>query len=354
MLPDHFSRTAQADCPLRLWGPGRPRALGRVEVTGIPGGDYYRESGPWTYWYRSGQKMMEGEFRGGVRVGEWSYWYDNGIREKKGSFDEFGRRNGLWKFWYKNGLDWKEGWYGAGVENGPWIYRYNDPGGQKRREGAYVRGKQDGPWTYWYENGRRAQEGAYQDGLENGPWRLWYEDGQLKCEGNFAAGLEDGEWLYQEPKEDDETGEFREWTYYFRLSSLAGKERNVRTPAEALVGHWISEKAISSFEESRVAGKDLQHVYFTNAGRFREVMTGRLYDAGYTVEDEDPEARTIRVLIINEAGRGAVFFGRFTEGYEGLAGRYYLVDLLRGSRGRLDNYFMLFYAGEEEGPSPEE
>ncbi|MFH1037649.1 MAG: hypothetical protein V1789_03135 [PVC group bacterium] len=348
----HFCRPAAADCPLRLWGLGRPRALGRVEVTGKPGDDYYREVGPWAYWYRNGRKMMEGEFRDGDRVGEWSYWYNNGIREKKGSFDEYGRRTGFWKFWYKNGLDWKEGWYEAGVENGPWTYRYDDRDGQNRQEGRYARGKPDGPWTYWYENGRKRREGEYRNGWENGRWRSWYEDGRLKCEGDFADGLETGEWTYREPVDEDEGGELREWSYYFRTDVVPGKERAVQTPAAALVGHWISENTISSFEGSRSRGKNLQHIYFTGEGRFKEVMGGKLYDAGYTVEDEDPAARTIRVLIIDANGRGAVFFGRFTENYGGLAGRYYLVELLRGSRGKLDNYFMLFYAGKETGPSP--
>ncbi|MDP8215468.1 MAG: toxin-antitoxin system YwqK family antitoxin [Candidatus Euphemobacter frigidus] len=343
-------RPAAASCPLQLWSNGKYRQKGRVEVTGKPGREYYMQVGPWTYWYKNGQKRKEGVFKEGTPVGEWSFWYKNGVRMKKGAYNNDGREDGPWKYWYENGLDNQEGDYHAGRPTGHWIYRYNQVDGRKRREGKYINGLETGHWIYWYKDGKKQKEGAYINGLEDGPWTFWYEDGRKKCEGSFKASLEEGEWTYWERSGEGKEKKEWEWTYSYREVMPSEEERKAESLSSALVGHWISEKVLSTFKRSQTLPEDSHHLYFRPAGGFTEVMDGEIIDIAYTVEDEDPPDRLIRVRFTSYEGRGAVLSGKFSEDYRKLAGLYYLVDFLRGSREKANSYFIMRYAGNETGP----
>jgi hypothetical protein len=63
-----------------------------------------------------------------------------------------------------------------------------------------------------------------------------------------------------------------------------------------------------------------------------------------------PEKRTIKLRITRADGKGAILFAIFSQDYRKLAGMYYLVDFLRGSRGATTNYFYADYAGNDPGP----
>ena len=80
--------SVNASPPLKLWSPGKYRQKGRVEVTGEPGKDYYMQVGPWTYWYKNGQKAEEGEFRNGKHQGKWTTWHDNGQKMSEVEFSD--------------------------------------------------------------------------------------------------------------------------------------------------------------------------------------------------------------------------------------------------------------------------
>ncbi len=336
--------------PLRLWEPGKYRAQGRVEVTGRPGRDYYVEDGPWTYWYKNGRKEKEGSFIRGVKTGPWIYWYDDGTRMKEGSFDDQGREEGLWKYWYPTGRPRMEGTFQAGLPDGPWTFWFDQTGPALKMEGNFRGGKEEGFWSYRYADGRKEKEGSYREGLKDGAWTSWYPEGLRKSSGNFRGGLEEGEWIFREKCAEDGEEKIREWRYHFQEAIPYPGEREVEDFSRALIGHWFTEKSINTMDKAHRLPLDPNHFFIRADGEAVEMKDGLLLVADWVIEEEDPVERTVKVRFTLDNGRGAVIFGRFTQNYRELAGRYYLVDFLRGSRGKLVSPFRLIYAGTETGP----
>jgi len=351
MIP--AAKPVSASCPIKLWSPGQPRQVGPVEVTGLPGRDYYRQVGFWTYWHRNGQIWKEGSFTEGTESGLWKYWYNNGIRKKEGSYNDEGNKVGPWKYWYENGLEDKEGSYKDNLPDGHWIFYYNQVKDPLRQEGYYTEGKEDGFWVYRYASGLNQKEGSYINGLEDGFWRYWYEDGEIKSEGPYSKGVESGEWTYRDRTGEGEDQQVKEWKYSYTETSPSDKPRKIESLSQALVGHWLTEKTLANFRRSQLEPEDLHHMYISNQGRLLEVLAGGFLESTYTVEKENPEKRTIQFRLTRADGKGAVIFAIFSEDYLKLAGMYYLVDFLRGSRGRTTNYFFTQYAGTDPGPAVE-
>lgn len=307
---------------LRLWGPGETyRERGEAEITGRPGREFYRRVGEWTFWYRNGNKKQEGTFSGETKIGAWDYWYESGGKQAEGGYDEAGRQEGPWQWWNEDG--------------------------QPARKGAYRGGKETGPWTFWFEAGGKEREGAYREGNKEGTWIFWYPDGELRCQGDFRQGLETGVWTYREKIGE----EYVAWTYDYGKIIAAEIERDASSPAQALIGHWITEKDLSGFRERQQEQRQLDHIYFDPDGIFTQVRDGFLQYSEYALEEQNPEKRTFKLRLSDEEGKGAVLFGLFSRDYRRMVGRYYLVDFLRGSRGKLTNYFEATYAGGEAGPN---
>ena len=345
--------SVSASCPIKLWSKGKYRQVGPVEVTGIPGRDYYMQVGPWTYWYSNGQMRKKGTFTEGTETGWWEYRYDNGIRKKQGAYNEAGKQVGPWKYWYENGLKEKEGTYKDGRPDGHWVFHYHQVKNSLQEEGNFIKGREDGFWVYRYENGRKKKEGSYIKGLETGPWKYWYEEGEIKSEGCYSNGLETGEWAYRDRTGEGEDRKVKEWSYSYTEISPSKKPRKIVGPSRALNGHWLSQKALANFKRSQTEPEDFHHLYLGNEGKFLEVLYGGFLEGIYTIEDEDPVKRTIQFRITRADGKGAVLFAIFSEDYRKLAGMYYLVNFLRGSRGRTTNYFLMNYAGTDPGPEVE-
>lgn len=343
-------RPAGASPPIKLWSNGKNRQVGEVKVTGIPGRDYYRQVGEWTYWYRNGQIRKKGTFTEGTETGSWKYWYDNGVRKKEGNYNDRGERVGPWRYWYKNGLEDEEGTYQNGLPDGHWVFRFNQVENSLQKEGDFIKGREDGFWVYRYKTGRTKKEGSYIKGLETGPWKYWYETGEIKSEGSYSNGLESGGWVYWDRTGAGEDRKVDEWSYFYTEVSPSSKQRQISGPAQALNGHWLSQKALANFTRSQTEPDDIHHLYLGKEDRFLEVVDGGFLEGIYTVEDEDLAKRTIQFRITRSNGKGAVLFAIFSEDYSKLAGMYYLVDFLRGSRGRTTNYFLMYYAGTDPGP----
>jgi antitoxin component YwqK of YwqJK toxin-antitoxin module len=343
-------RPVGASPPIKLWSNGKPRQVGPVEITGIPGRDYYRQAGEWTYWYRNGQMRKKGSFSEGTESGWWKYWYDNGVRRKEGAFNDRGEKVGPWRYWYENGMEDEEGTYKDGLPDGHWVFNYNQVENSLQKEGDFIKGREDGFWVYRYSNGRNKKEGSYIKGMEEGPWKYWYEEGELKSEGSYSNGLEMGGWVYWDRTGGGEDRKVNEWSYIYTETSPSKKPREVGSPSQALKGHWLSEKALANFTRSLTEPEDLHHLYLGSEDKFLEVVGGGFLEGTYIIEKEDPAKRTIQFRITRPNGKGAVLFAIFSEDYCKLAGMYYLVDFLRGSRGRTTNYFLMDYAGTDPGP----
>lgn len=322
-------------------------------VTGIPGRGYYMQTGDWTYWYRNGQMRQKGTFTEGTETGWWEYWHDNGIRRKEGAYNEKGKEVGPWKYRYKNGLKEKEGSYKTGRPDGHWVLYYNQVKNSLQEEGDFIEGRKDGSWVYRYQNGRKEKEGSYINGLETGLWQFWDEEGEIRSEGSYSNGLETGEWRYWDRTRKIEDGKVKEWSYNYTELSPSNNPREVARPSLALNGHWLSQKVLANFKRSQTEPVDRHHMYLGNKGTFLEVVNGGFLAGVYTVEAEDPIKRTIQFRVTRADGKGVVLFAIFSKDYRQLAGMYYLVDFLRGSRGRTTNYFLTDYAGADPGPDLE-
>ncbi len=86
--------------------------------------------GPWTSWFPSGQKALEGTYEHNLQVGKFTWWHSNGQRALEGRFNN-GKQNGVWTWWHANG--------------------------QKSIEGEYASGNPTGRWTWWKEDGHVVQ-----------------------------------------------------------------------------------------------------------------------------------------------------------------------------------------------------
>jgi hypothetical protein len=89
-----------------------------------------------------------------------------------------GKRDGRWTFWYKTGQKQLEGEYIKGKKTGIWVKW--DERGAKTTEGEFLHGKMHGRWTDWYVNGQRAQESHWLHGKRNGTWTSWSMNGAVE------------------------------------------------------------------------------------------------------------------------------------------------------------------------------
>lgn len=343
-------KQAGASTPIMFWSNDQYRQIGPVRVTGIPGRSYYMKVGLWTYWYRNGQMRKKGTFSEGTESGWWEYWYDNGIRRKKGAYNDEGEEVGHWKYWYENGLTEQEGDYQDGLPDGHWVINFNQVENSLQKEGDYIKGREAGPWVYRYKNGRMEKEGSYINGLETGPWKYRYENGEIKSEGSYSNGLETGDWTYWDRTGEGEDSKIKGLSYTYTEISPSKNPRKIANPSQGLRGHWLSKKALADFTVSQAEPKDHHHLFIGSEDKFLEVVDGGFLEGFYTIEDEDPIKRIIQFRITRSNGKGVVLFAIFSEDYRKLAGMYYLVDFLRGSRGNTTNYFLMDYAGTDPGP----
>lgn len=89
-----------------------------------------------------------------------------------------GERHGRWVFWYKSGQRQLEGEYAKGKKTGTWVKW--DACGAKTTEGEFLHGKMHGNWTDWYVNGQKALESHWVHGRRDGKWTWWNVDGNVK------------------------------------------------------------------------------------------------------------------------------------------------------------------------------
>jgi hypothetical protein len=88
-----------------------------------------------------------------------------------------GRRHGKWVFWYKNGERQLEGQYLKGKKTGTWMKWAQN--GQKVSQGGFLYGKMHGPWTDWYSSGQKALQSSWVMGKRDGDWTYWAPDGSI-------------------------------------------------------------------------------------------------------------------------------------------------------------------------------
>lgn len=98
-----------------------------------------KRHGKWVFWYKNGQKQLEGEYIKEKKTGIWVKWTENGARITEGEF-LYGKMHGKWTDWHSNG--------------------------QKALESQWVMGKRDGTWTYWGVDGSLEKREHYDHNVE--------------------------------------------------------------------------------------------------------------------------------------------------------------------------------------------
>ncbi|MBE9580323.1 MAG: hypothetical protein IMF18_01740 [Proteobacteria bacterium] len=91
------------------------------------------------FWYKNGQKQLEGEYTKEKKTGIWMKWTENGARITEGEF-LYGKMHGKWTDWHSSG--------------------------QKALESHWVIGKRDGTWTYWRVDGSLEKREHYDHNIE--------------------------------------------------------------------------------------------------------------------------------------------------------------------------------------------
>jgi hypothetical protein len=117
------------------------------------------------------------------------FHWENGKLKKEGCVTK-GKAEGLWVYYYESGEKQSETNFKSDVRHGHTVHYW--PNGQKKGEGDYLEGDLDGEWTAWYENGQKEREGRLQHGKEVGPWRMWDSTGNLVGEYEYLDGRLNG------------------------------------------------------------------------------------------------------------------------------------------------------------------
>ena len=73
----------------------------------------------------TGEKMIEGFFRKGVKNGKWTWWNKEGLKDSSGIYNN-GLKNGNWLYWDEKENKTKRGTFKKGLLLGEWYYyKYN-------------------------------------------------------------------------------------------------------------------------------------------------------------------------------------------------------------------------------------
>ncbi|MCC7084960.1 MAG: hypothetical protein IT427_08130 [Pirellulales bacterium] len=182
-------RQGQIDGEVLEWGPDYKLALREKYVDG-------RRLAPQVDNYSPGQKRAEGWILYAKEITKSNYDWWNGVATVQVVGTEgVNQRHGLWTWWHKNGQKQMEGRYEQDLPIGKFTWWYAN--GQKQLQGDYAGGKQQGEFTWWHPNGQKQLEGAYLAGVLSGKWTRWNNDGRVVEVGDYT--LDGKQQLAHEP-----------------------------------------------------------------------------------------------------------------------------------------------------------
>ncbi len=164
-------------------------------------------------WNREGVKVIEANFKDGLKDGEEIQYYSN---KKKSSVINYtaGLLNGEYVEWYDNGKLKGKGKYVNDKEVGEHIWYFTSgqkdqlvpyengvvnglvknwhTNGKLKKEAAYISGSKTGKHNEYYDTGKPSITSTYKNGLLNGQEIKYYENGQKSYEGNWADSMRQG------------------------------------------------------------------------------------------------------------------------------------------------------------------
>lgn len=139
--------------------------------------------------YKDDQKVEEGRYSDGKKIGIWTAWYPNGVMKNRLTFEN-GRPFGKAITYHDNGKIFEEGLW----KNNRWIgdYKMYYDNGEVQHDFKFNQsGKRDGIQIYKADNGTEIIKGEMKDGKEVGTWEEHYDNGDLRSEMVFLDGTLD-------------------------------------------------------------------------------------------------------------------------------------------------------------------
>lgn len=194
---------------------GAKYSLGTLLAEGVLD-DQGREQGLWVFYYSTGEKKAEGEYKDGKKIKEWKYYHRNGKMEQTGRYQN-DLPVGFWRWYFDDGTVRREeeyfrglmegpsveynefgevvaeGEYLDGFKEGPWNYKVGD----HTELGSYVEGERQGLWKYYWADTEDLQfQGGYIDGEPDGKHKYYWPNGKVRMEGKYIVGAKNGDWIY--------------------------------------------------------------------------------------------------------------------------------------------------------------
>ena len=169
------------------------------------------------WWFPSGRKSQQAEYRNGRLHGELVRWNVGGEELYRRGFDDARelvmqtasypggqRRQSLTLLAAPLLLDRRDDWWTAtraehrpqGHDERHGMTALWHANGQIARHGAFEHDLPVGTHTWWFAQGQKAVSGDYVDGHAEGEWIWWRPSGQERARGTFACGLPVGDWRW--------------------------------------------------------------------------------------------------------------------------------------------------------------
>ena len=173
----------------------------------------------------TGQVLLTGEVRDGIKVGKWKIFYENGKIKEEGEFlnDMYLLMNswdinenqivkngfGNYNSYYKDGVSvFETGEIKDGLRNGLWKVHY-ESNGNTIEELQYVNGMLTGLQKYFFESGQAYSEGEMVNNMRTGEWKWYYENGIVSSTVKFNNDKKEGKQIMW-----SETGEKSKEEFY--------------------------------------------------------------------------------------------------------------------------------------------
>ena len=167
----------------------------------------------WTYYWESGNKSSEYEYKRDERDGPYKEWYENGQLKREGNYKK-GEREGLWSGWYDNGNqqfvveytseafpDVISFWYKdgkTGVAHGNGSFEQYHSNGNVYVSGEIKNRKREGEYKSFYPGGELLEKVYFKNNQASGAHQYFYESGELEATGFQDRNKTVGMWTYYE------------------------------------------------------------------------------------------------------------------------------------------------------------
>jgi antitoxin component YwqK of YwqJK toxin-antitoxin module len=160
-------------------------SFGQNDTLNVTDGNNLKQ-GYWIVKDDGGNKIEEGKYLNGAKIGKWKGYYTDGTVKQELTYID-NKPDGYAKFYYPSGIVSEEGiWKGN-----KWVgeYKYYYPNGKPSYEWKYSeQGKRTGVQKYYHENGKIMIQGEWNEGKESGPIKEYDENGKLVAEKTFNNG----------------------------------------------------------------------------------------------------------------------------------------------------------------------